>query len=468
MEKIQSRFNKIILTLTATAFTCISVNAIAGPTLDTMNTLSPAPAVKAAAPGQQILIPAAPQLDVKGYVVMDANSGKIIASQNADTPLPPASLTKLMSLYVVSNALRSGQIHLDDMVTVSKKAWQTGGSRMFINVGQQVSVQDLLKGVIVDSGNDATVALAEYVAGSEDAFTSLMNQEAQRIGMTNSHFTDSNGLPHPEHYVSPHDMALLAQHLINEFPEYYPWYSQKEFTYNNITQSNRNRLLWRYQYADGMKTGHTDDAGFCLVASAKQDGMRLISVVMGAPNDSARAADSISLLTYGFRFYKTYKLYTAGETITDVRVWKGQNKRIPVGVSNNIYITLPIGQYEKLAAQSAMSSPINAPIAKGQQLGVLDVTVGDKQIMQVPLVALQDSPKGSYWSQLSDKVSLSLHNMFKKKQADPNTTTTLATKPATPTTTTATATTVTTTAPATTVTNPATPVTVNSDTAAAS
>jgi D-alanyl-D-alanine carboxypeptidase (penicillin-binding protein 5/6) len=466
MEKIQSRFNKIILALTATALTCISAAAIAGPTLDTMNTITPAPAIKAAAPGQQILIPAAPQLNVKGYVLMDANSGNIIASQNGDTQLPPASLTKLMTLYVVSSALRSGQIHLDDMVTVSKKAWQTGGSRMFINVGQQVSVQDLLKGVIVDSGNDATVALAEYVAGSEDAFTSLMNQEAQRLGMTNSHFTDCNGLPHPEHYVSAHDMAILAQHIINEFPEYYGWYSQKEFTFNNITQSNRNRLLWRYQYADGMKTGHTDDAGFCLIASAKQDGMRLISVVLGAPSDSARAADSISLLTYGFRFYKTYKLYTAGETITDVRVWKGQNKRIPVGVSNNIYITLPIGQYEKLAAQSAMSSPINAPIAKGQQLGVLDITVGDKSLMQVPLVALQDSPKGSYWSQLTDKVSLSLHNMFKKKKADTGTTTTLASKPAETSTTTSAAA-VAPAASATPVTNPATPVTV-ANTAAAS
>jgi D-alanyl-D-alanine carboxypeptidase (penicillin-binding protein 5/6) len=329
--------------------------------------------------------------------------------------MAPASLTKLMTLYVVSNALKNGQIHLDDQVRVSKKAWQTGGSRMFIQVNTLVSVQDLLKGVIVDSGNDATVALAEYVAGSEDAFVNLMNQQAQQLGMNNSHFTDCNGLPDPNHYSSPRDFAILARHIVNDFPEYYPWYSQKSFTYNNITQSNRNRLLWAYPYADGLKTGHTDDAGYCLVGSAKKDGMRLISVVMHAPSDHLRAEDSMSLLTYGFRFYKTYKLYTAGETIIDARVWKGQASRIPVGVMQNVYVTLPIGQYEKLQAATALNTPLNAPITKGATVGELKLTLDNKPVMQLPLVALQDNPKGSLWSRMIDSVSMSIQKMFHKK-----------------------------------------------------
>lgn len=416
MDKLTSFFTKTFF-ITATAFfTFSSVNAIAGPTLDSMNSLTPAPVAKSTLPGQQMLIPTAPTTDADGYVLMDADSGKIIAGKNIDTHMAPASLTKLMTLYVVSNALKNGQIHLDDQVRISKKAWQTGGSRMFVQVDTLVSVQDLLKGVIVDSGNDATVALAEYVAGSEEAFVNLMNQQAQELGMKNSHFTDCNGLPNPDHYVSPRDLAILARHIINDFPEYYPWYSQKSFTYNKITQSNRNRLLWLYPYADGLKTGHTDDAGYCLVGSAKKDGMRLISVVMHAPTDGARAQDSMGLLTYGFRFYKTYKLYTAGETVTDARVWKGQSSHIPIGVMQNVYITLPIGQYEKLQVATVLNTPLNAPITKGATVGELNLTLDNKPVMQLPLVALQDNPKGSLWSRMLDSISMSIQKMFHKNK----------------------------------------------------
>lgn len=416
MDKLTSFFTKTRRALAVTALTCISLNAAAGPTLDSMNSLTTAPAAKSAQPGQSIMIPTAPSTDAGGYVLMDANSGKIIAGKNIDAHMAPASLTKLMTLYVVSNALKNGQIHLTDQVRISKKAWQTGGSRMFIQVGTMVSVQDLLKGVIVDSGNDATVALAEYVAGSEEAFVDLMNQQAAQLGMNNSHFTDCNGLPDPNHYSSPRDLAILAEHLVNDFPEYYPWYSQKSFTYNNITQSNRNRVLWLYPYADGLKTGHTDDAGYCLVASAKKDGMRLISVVMHAPSDNSRAEDTVSLLTYGFRFYKTYKLYSAGETVIDARVWKGEEQHIPVGVMQDVYVTLPIGQYDKMQASSVLNSPLNAPISKGATLGQLQITLDNKPIMQLPLVALQDNPKGSMWSRMLDSVTMSIQNMFHKKK----------------------------------------------------
>ncbi len=409
---------KLALSFTTSCLVLTSLAASGSSTLDSMNSLTPAPANKTVLPGQTMLIPNAPATTAAAFVLMDADSGKIIAGNNMDTHLAPASLTKLMTLYVVSNALKNGQIHLKDEVRVSQKAWQTGGSRMFIQVNTLVTVEDLLKGVIVDSGNDASVALAEYVAGSEDAFANLMNQEAQRLGMKNSHFTDCNGLPDPNHYSSAHDLAILARHLINDFPEYYKWYADKTFTYNNITQSNRNRLLWRFPYADGLKTGHTDDAGFCLVASAKKDGQRLVSVVMKEPSDNARADDSISLLTYGFNFFKTYKLYSAGETITDARIWDGKEKHVAAGVLQNVYITLPIGQYEKLKAESQLDSPIHAPIAKGQSIGHLALTLNDKTMMQIPLVALQDNPRGNFWERMIDRISMSINRLLHKSKTE--------------------------------------------------
>lgn len=415
-----SNSSKFMHKLSASVFTAslviASSQAYAANTLDAMNSLTPAPLSKSATANRPIIIPAAPSIDAKAYVLMDANSGTIIASKNANAHLPPASLTKMMTVYVAFNALKNGQIKLDDKVTVSKKAWKTGGSRMFLNVGQQVTVEDLLHGIIVDSGNDAAVALAEYLGGNEDTFTSIMNQEAQSIGMTESHFTDANGLPHPNHYSSARDLAILASHIINDFPQYYALFHKKKFTFNDITQPNRNRLLWRFQGADGLKTGHTDAAGYCLVSSAKQNGMRLISVVMGTPSDSARTKDSIALLTYGFRFYKTYKLYSAGETITQARVWKGNTSKVPTGVLKTLYVTIPVGRYEKLSANAVLDDPINAPVAKGQSLGSLDITMAGKPFMKEPLVALKDDPKGGLWTQLSDTVSRSIHDMFNKKK----------------------------------------------------
>lgn len=387
-------------------------------TLDTMNSLTPAPLTATTVAKGPLIIPDAPNIDAKSYVLMDANSLKIIAAKNADEHLPPASLTKLMTLYVVFDALKNGQIKLTDPVTISENAWKTGGSRMFVAVGKQVSVRDLLNGVIVESGNDAAVALAEYIGGTEDSFASLMNQEAKRLGLTESHFVDCNGLPQPTHYSSARDMAILASHLADDFPEYYPLFSQKEFTFNNIKQPNRNRLLWRYDGADGLKTGHTDDAGYCLVSSAKKDGMRLVSVVMGAPSDTARTNDSIALFNYGFRFYKTYKLYGANEPIAQMRVWSGNSHKVPVGLPQTLYITIPAGQYNKLAANAILNNPVYAPITKGQILGSLEITFDQKPLLQKQIVALQDDPKGNLWVQLSDKISRSIQNMFNKKKEE--------------------------------------------------
>ncbi len=360
-------------------------------------------------PSLPALIPAAPDINAKGYVLMDAQSSTIVAQKNADERMAPASLTKMMTMYIVEEALHSGQIHLDDEVTISKDAWAMGGSKMFVRQGQKVKVNDLIQGVIVDSGNDACVALAEYVAGSEKAFAGLMNHEAQRLGMTGSHFVDSTGMPNRDHYTTPKDMGILAQALIRDFPEYYPWYKQKWFTFNGIKQPNRNRLLWRYQYADGIKTGHTKAAGYCLVSSALKDNMRLVSVVMGTPSDSARAKDSQALLMYGFRFYKTYKVYSAGDTVVSPRIWSGNEKTIPVGLTADLYLTIPNGQYDHLQAVTSLHNPIKAPVEKGKQLGELNISLAGKELAKRPLVALRDDPKGGMWTRFTDSISLSLH-----------------------------------------------------------
>ena len=279
-----------------------------------------------------LVTPAAPALNAKAYILIDVNSGKIIAEKNSEERLPPASLTKMMTLYVVSNALHHEQIHLNDSVRVSREAWKIGGSRMFIKEGQQVSVEDLLKGIIVDSGNDACVAMAEHIGGTENAFTDIMNQQAQNLGMTNSHFTDSTGLPDSNLYTTAKDLAILGRALVTDFPQYYSWYKQKWFTYNGIRQPNRNRLLWRDNQVDGLKTGHTAEAGFCLVSSAKRDNMRLLAVVLGEPNDSSRADDSEKLLNYGFRFFETHQLYKSGQSITEMPLYKGAVDKVTVAL----------------------------------------------------------------------------------------------------------------------------------------
>lgn len=366
-------------------------------------------------PRSPFIEPSAPHLSAKAFMLIDANSGKIIAQKNATKRIPPASLTKMMTLYVVSNAIKNGQLSLKDKVRISKKAWKTPGSRMFVKEGQHVLVADLLKGIIVDSGNDACVALAEHVAGNEKTFASLMNGQAKALGMKNSHFVDSTGLPSPKHYSTAQDLTILSRALIKDFPEYYHWYKQKWFTFNGIRQPNRNRLLWRNHYVDGLKTGHTKEAGYCLVASAKKDGMRLISVVLGANTDSQRAEGSQRLLTFGYRFYETHELYKPLKKITQIRVWKGAVKTIDAGVQVPMYVTIPTGQYKRLQISMELPNVIEAPVQKGKGLGAVYVKLGDKVIAKDELVALEASPKGGLITRLSDTIGMSMHHWFGAK-----------------------------------------------------
>ncbi len=360
-----------------------------------------AAAVQAATP-----IPKPPEVGAKGYLVEDFLSGQAIAEKNADEPLEPASITKLMSAYVVFTEIRDGSLSLSDKVRISEKAWRTPGSRMFVEVNSQVTVADLIKGMIIESGNDATVALAEQVAGSEDSFAALMNQHAQRLGMTHTHFVNSTGLPDKEHYTTARDIVRVARALIKEFPEYYRWYSEKKFTYNDITQYNRNKLLWRDESVDGMKTGHTESAGYCLVTSAERDGMRLISVVLGTKSEEARADASQSLLNYGFRFFETHKLYDAGKKLTSSRVWKGSTENVDLGLSDTLYVTIPRGEYKHLDASMQLHEKIIAPVSNGQALGDVVIRLGDQTVADKNLVALQPVAEGSFWQRIVDEALL--------------------------------------------------------------
>lgn len=364
-------------------------------------------------PSQQpVLIPTPPHINAKSYVLIDANSGKIIASKNPKQRIEPASLTKMMTMYIVSDALKRGQLQLNTKIRISKKAWKTGGSRMFIRQGEQVSVQDLIHGVIVDSGNDACVALAEYIAGSEISFASLMNQQAQVLGMKDTHFVDSTGMPAPDHYTTAFDMAILARALVKQFPEYYPWYKQKSFTFSGIKQHNRNRLLWQDSDVDGIKTGHTDSAGYNLVASAKKNDMRLISVVIGTKSDNSRTENSQRLLTYGFRFYHTQKLYSANQTIKTPKLWFGVQKTLPIGVSKPLYVTIPRVQSKQLKASLELPDVLKAPIKQGDQVGKLQITLAGKEIATQPLIALRNAKKGSLWQRASDSARLAAKRWF--------------------------------------------------------
>ena len=342
-------------------------------------------------------IPAPPQIGADSFQLIDFSSGRIIAEARADERVEPASLTKLMTAYVVFNSLRQAQIQLEDEVTVSEKAWRTPGSRMFIEVGKRVKVKDLLLGMIVQSGNDASVALAEHVAGSESVFADLMNQYAQRLNMHSSHFINATGLPDDDHYSTARDLATLARAIINEFPRYYEWYSIKEYTWGDIRQPNRNSLLWRDATVDGMKTGHTDDAGFCLVSSAKRDGMRVISVVMGMASVRARTDGSQALINYGFRFFETRLLYKAGEEITRTRIWKSSKEFTSLGVLDDLYITVPRGSYDALESVLSIPAILMAPVTAGQPLAEIKVSLNGEDLLQEQLRALDDNPSGSFW-----------------------------------------------------------------------
>ncbi len=374
---------------------------------NSMGSIIQQPTSSAQAPhANPLIIPTPPNINAKGYILIDVDSGKILAEKNSDTKLPPASLTKMMTLYVISNALKHEQIHLNDTVRISQTAWKTGGSRMFIKEGQQVHIKDLLKGIIVDSGNDACVAMAEHLGGSEEGFSQIMNQQAMNLGMTQTHFTDSTGLPNPELYTTAKDLAILGSALIKDFPEYYHWYKQKWFTYNGIRQPNRNRLLWRDEQVDGIKTGHTNDAGFCLVASAKHDNMRLLSVVLGAPSDGVRADDSERLLNYGFRFYETHALYKANQVISSIDVYKSINHKLNIGLLQNEFITIPSGQYQRLNLSTNAPKFLKAPINRGDKIGDLIVKLDEQIIANQPLYALENAPTGSLYTRAKDSMRL--------------------------------------------------------------
>ncbi len=360
-----------------------------------------------------LVAPTPPNIDATGYVLMDAYSGKVIAAKNPDQRMAPASLTKMMTSYIVSAALDANRVHLDDLVPISKEAWQTGGSKMFIKVGDRVPLRELMQGMIVDSGNDACVALAEFIAGSQDSFANLMNQQAAILGMKNTHFVDVNGLPDPNHYTTPRDMAILGRALAVDFPEDYQWYSQKWFTFNGIKQPNRNRLLWSDPSVDGIKTGHTDDAGFCLVASAKRNTTRLVSVVMGTPSDQARANDSEQLLTYGFRFFTSHKVYSANNHLGRARIWYGNTPEIHVGPERDIYVTLPVGQDVALKTSVSLKTPVMAPIKKGQTVGTIKVSMNDETLTEQPLIALADDPLGGISRRIMDYFSLQINRYIK-------------------------------------------------------
>jgi len=357
---------------------------------------------------QAIPIPSPPQLNARSYVLMDANSGQVIAASNPDMHSEPASLTKLMTAYVVFHALKDNVIQLQEPVTISAKAWRMGGSRMFANVGGQVSVENLLQGLIVQSGNDAAVALAEKVGGTEDTFAELMNKYAQKLGLKNTHYVDASGLTSdPEHYVSALDLAIVSRAIIDEFPNYYQhFFAEKQFTWNKITQPNRVSLLFTDPSVDGLKTGYTEKAGYCMVVSALRNGMRLIAVVMGTPSEKARAVDDEALLNYGFNFYESHELYAAGTVLTNLRAWKGAGGNVPVGVTHNVYVTIPKGSYPQLSASLQTPSGLIAPLAAGTAAGSVSVSYDGKTLNETPLYTLQAVPEGNIFRRIMDSVRL--------------------------------------------------------------
>ncbi len=349
-------------------------------------------------------VPAPPQVAAKNYILIDFNSDRILAEKDADARIEPASITKLMTSYVVYSEIEAGRLNLDELVLISEKAWRMGGSRMYLEERSKVSVELLLKGLIIQSGNDASVALAEHIADSEFKFVDLMNQYASKLGMHATNYKNSTGWPDAEHLTSARDIATLAKAFIKDFPERYKGYSEKVFSYNNIKQYNRNKLLWRDKSVDGLKTGHTDSAGYCLVSSAKRAEMRLISVVLGTNSENARASVSQSLLNYGFRFYETHKLYAAGETLNSSRVWQGDADEIALGLADDLHVTIPRGSYEDLDALMNVDANITAPLKKGSQLGVVRIVLDDKEISGVPLVALKQVGKGNFFQISADYI----------------------------------------------------------------
>ncbi len=361
---------------------------------------------------RQTIIPAPPQLAASGYLLIDGDTGKVLVEHNADQQLPPASLTKMMTSYIVSSEVDSGNMHEDDLVNISVKAWKMGGSKMFVREGTRVSIKDLLRGVIIQSGNDASVALAEHVAGSEAAFVDVMNQQAALLGMNKTQFHNATGWPAEGHVTTARDLSLLARALINDFPDHYKLYSEKYYKYNGINQPNRNKLLFRDSSVDGLKTGHTEEAGYCLVASARKNGMRLISVVMGTRSDGARAAESQKLLAYGFRYFQTHKLYSQGDELSTARVWAGQEEQVALGIQRDLYLTIPRGAEKELEAKMHIDDVIKAPFKAGRELGNLTVVLNEETLVDIPLIAINEVAEAGMLARLWDAIKLFFLSLF--------------------------------------------------------
>ncbi len=365
----------------------------------------------------QSIVPSPPQVAAEAYILMDANSGAVLVEHNADVPLPPASLTKMMTAYVLAGEIEAGRVKKDDMVAVSENAWSQnpvfeGSSLMWIEPGKDVSVEDLERGIIISSGNDATVAVAEHVAGSEAAFAELMNSHAEALGMTGSYFANSHGLPHPDQVVTARDLALLARAMIRDFPEHYAMYKEREFTYNGIKQYNRNSLLAEDPSVDGLKTGYTKAAGYGLVASAERRDMRLVSVVMGTASPNARKSQSRSLLNYGFRFYETVELFAAGQELDQPRIWKGAEDYFSVGLLEGALATLPRGQQDQISRELVLDEPLLAPVARGDRVGTVRLTLGEETVFDAPVVALQAVEQGGFFSRIWDTILMWVSSLF--------------------------------------------------------
>ena len=367
-----------------------------------------------AAQTPQQIVPRPPEIASSSYILIDAKTGHVIVEENADLPLPPASLTKIMTAYIAEVQIDNGTMKLTDEAHVSEKAWATQGSKTFLDINSKVSIADLLSGIIIQSGNDASVAMAEHIAGSEDAFADMMNQHAQMLGMTNSSFMNSSGLDTEDNYniMSARDLATLARATIINHPSHYALYSQREFTYNGISQANRNTLLFRDRNVDGMKTGWTTAAGFCLVGSAERDGVRLISVVMGTASEEARVVETQKLFTYGFRYFETHKLYDAGEVVSNERIWSGKQNTLNLGIQDEVHITIPRGRSGDLNARLNVAENIQAAIEMGQVMGTVDIVLDDEVIYSSNVIALEAVERGGIFKRLMDFLTLFFTSLF--------------------------------------------------------
>ncbi len=364
------------------------------------------------------IVPAPPQIAAKAYLLVDAASGAVLAESNADMPLPPASLTKMMTSYILAKEIHEGRVAETDMVTVSENAWSqnpifAGSSLMWIEPGMEVSIADLQRGIIISSGNDATVAVAEHLAGSEAVFADMMNAHAEKLGMVDTYYVNSHGLPHPDHVTTARDLATLAKAMINEHPEHYAIYKERDFTYNDIKQYNRNTLLAEDPTVDGMKTGHTEEAGYCLVASAERRGMRLISVVMGTSSTRARKNETRSLLNYGFRFFETSTQFEAGQELEKPRVWKGAIDQVSVGILDETVLTLPRGKKKHLATSVELDPQIIAPLAVGDEVGTVVLSLDGETVFRGPVVALETVEPGGFFARLWDAILMWIASLFK-------------------------------------------------------